>query len=192
MATKQEKAVQRAVKREKKRGVMREERHILWVLLALILLLLYLLAAQHYDWWPYARPKLGSAFYTNISPTASQPKSAASSSGGSNDSGSSGGSTTPGGSGSTNSGGSGAGGSSPTTPSGTPSIATFAAGVNVGNTKAQTSGHATGLGQACAVVVNAHTSNSGQQQVCTYTQGNKIVTITYLDNHVISASKSGF
>lgn len=62
MATKQEKVVQKAVSREKKRGKEREERHFLWILLALIALLLYLNFAQYFGWWPYPRPTLGSAF----------------------------------------------------------------------------------------------------------------------------------
>jgi hypothetical protein len=47
MATKQQQAVQRAVTKERKRGREREERHVLWVLLALILLLLYLFRQQY-------------------------------------------------------------------------------------------------------------------------------------------------
>jgi hypothetical protein len=152
------------------------------------------LAAQHYDWWPYARPDLGTAFYTNVMPNTPKPASATSASNGSSGSG---GSTSSTGSGTNGSGSGASGGSgsttSPANGSGTPSIATFAAGVNVGDTKAQTSGQANGLGQACAVVVNANANSSlGQQQVCTYTQGNKIVTVTYLNDHVVSASKSGF
>ena len=190
MATKQEKAVQRAVKREHKKGKEREEKHILWFLLALILILLYLLMAQHWDWWPYARPKLGTAFYTNISAETTPPASSSSSSNGSTSTTSSGSTTGSTGSGGSTSGsGSGGGTSSPTT---TPPIASFAANINVGDTKAQTSAQANGLGQSCAIVASATAPSIGQQEVCTYTEGNKIVTITYLNNHVISASKSGF
>ena len=73
-------------------------------------------------------------------------------------------------------------------------IASFAASVNVGNTEAQTSAQASGLSQNCSIVANANTSDNGlgQQQVCIYTQGDKIVTVTYLNGQVISASKSGF
>jgi hypothetical protein len=184
MATKQEKAVQRAIKREKKQSKIRGEKHVLWLLVALILFLLYLLFAQHYDWWPYARPNLGTAFYTNISATAPTP--------GLSTSGSAGSSGNAGTTGSQGSSGSSGSGTTSTTPSGSPSIAGFSAGVNVGDTKGQTSAQATGLKQNCAVIASANVSTGGQQEVCTYTQGNKIVTVTYLNDRVISASKSGF
>lgn len=150
--------------------------------------------AQHWGWWPYHRAPLGSAFYTNISANTPEPASASTSgdagdvsdnSGGTasssgSDSGSGGSST--GGSG----GGSGGGGSS------TDPILNFAADVNVGSTKEQINGQASGLGQNCAVVVSAVTTGAGKQEVCTYTDGDKIVTVTYLNGQVISASKSGF
>ena len=183
MATKQAQAVQRALKKERKQTKIRGEKHLLWFLIALILLLLYLLFAQHYAWWPYSRPQLGTAFYTNVSPTAPQPTSGLTTSGSAGTAGSQ-----SSGSGNTTSGS----GTSSTPASGTPSIAGFSAGVNVGDTKEQTSGQANGLSQNCAVVVSASTSSAGQQEVCTYSQGDKIVTVTYLNDHVISASKSGF
>lgn len=184
MATKQEKAIQRAVTRENKKGIAREERHVLWFLIALILLLLYLLFAQHAGWWPYSRPKLGSAFFTNVSSQTTAPQSTAPG----NDSGSGGGGS--GGTGGGGNTGGGTGGGSTTTPS--DSIADFAATINVGNTKTQVSGQASGLGQGCAVLASADATAAGHQEVCTYTQGDKIVTVTYLNDRVISASKSGF
>jgi hypothetical protein len=51
---------------------------------------------------------------------------------------------------------------------------------------------ATNLGQGCAVVANATAGTIGEQEVCTYTEGDKIVTVTYLNDRVVSASKSGF
>jgi len=194
MATKQEKAIQRAVTREKNKGKVREEKHVLWLLIAVILALLYLLFAQHNGWWPYSRPKLGSAFYTNVS--AGTPSSSGSSdSAGASGSGGTGtsGNGTGGGS-STGSGGGSTGGGSSTAPTGTGSgsIAAFAANLDVGDTKAQVSGQANNLGQGCAAIVDASTQTIGKQEVCTYSQGDKIVTVTYLDGHIISASKSGF
>jgi hypothetical protein len=193
MATKQEKAVERAVNRANKLGKMREEKHILWVLVAIIVILLWLLLSQHFGWWPYSRPKLGNAFYTNIGAYDAKPSgSTANTSTESNVSTGSNtntGTTTPSGG---NTGGSGGGGGGTTTPSGSSGLLNFAAGVNVGETKGQISGQANGLGESCAVVVNGDIPNAGKQEVCTYSQGDKIITVTYLNDRVISASKSGF
>lgn len=186
MATKQDKAVQRAFLRGKKQGVVREEKHVLGLLVAAILILLYLLLAQHNGWWPYMRPHLGSAFYTNVSKGTTAPSSSSSNT--SSSSSSSGGSSTSGVSTAT---GSDSGGST-SVSSGTNPIASFAAGVNVGDSHSQISSEANGLSQNCAVVVGATTQGAGKQQVCTYTEGDKIVTVTYLNDRVISASKSGF
>lgn len=203
MATKQEKVVKSAVTREKKRGIIREERHVLYLLVAIILVLLYLLFAQHYSWWPYSRPKLGTAFYTNVSAQAPVPESSgstssddgSSSSNGNTSSGTN--SSTNGTSGSGNSGGSsssggGSNGGGTATPSTDDSIADFAADINVGNTKTSVSGQANNLGEHCAVIVSAVAQTIGKQEVCTYSQGDKIVTVTYLNDRVVSASKTGF
>jgi hypothetical protein len=194
MATKQEKAVQRAVKKERKQNKIRGEKHVLGFLVALVLLLLYLLLAEHYSWWPYSRPDLGTAFYTNVSASAAKPSSASATSSSAGSSGTTGTSGSQGSSSGSSGSGSGSTGSgtTSTTSASTPSIATFSAGVNVGDTEAQTNAQANGLGQNCALVASASASTAGQQEVCTYTQGNKIVTVTYLNDHVISASKSGF
>jgi cytoskeletal protein RodZ len=205
MATKQEKVVKSAVTREKKRGIIREERHVLYLLVAIILVLLYLLLAQHYSWWPYSRPKLGTAFYTNVSAQTAMPESStstssdngSSSSDGNTSSGSNSGTSSNSGSGNSGSstiggGSTGGSGTTTTTPSSDDSIADFAAGINVGNTKTSVSGQANNLGEHCAVIVNAHTQTVGKQEVCTYSQGNKIVTVTYLNDRVVSASKTGF
>lgn len=202
MATKTEKAVKRAFVRGEKQGKIREEKHVLGLLVAIILVLLFLLFAQHFGWWPYSRPKLGTAFYTNVSATTPAKTSTGSTAATGSSSGSSAGSgsTTTTGStgGSTTSGTTGSGGGSTTGgssgSSSTQPIASFAAGVDVGNTAAQTSAQATGLSQNCSIVANVGISdaNLGQQQVCVYTQGDKIVTVTYLNGRVISASKSGF
>lgn len=202
MATKKEKAVNRAFLRGKKQGKIREERHVLELLTAIIIVLLFLLLGQHFGWWPYSRPKLGTAFYTNVSATTPPKTSAASTtSGSSSNSGTSsnaGTSSTPStGSGGTSGSGGGtasSGGSSTGSSGSTSPIAAFAAGVNVGNTEAQTNAQASGLSQNCSAVASTGVSDSGlgQQQVCVYTEGNKIVTVTYLNGRVISASKSGF
>jgi len=203
MATKQEKAVKSAVKREKKRGILREERHVLYLLIAIILLLFYLLLAQYNNWWPYARPKLGSAFYTNVStietPVTSTTDTStdngnsddANNNNGTDNTGSgstSGGSSNSGGS--NTSGGSNGGGGTATTPANT--IADLAATIDVGSTKTEIGAQAQNLGENCAVILDAKVQTLGKQEVCTYSQGDKIITVTYLNDRVISASKSGF
>jgi hypothetical protein len=188
MTTKQDRAIKSAITREKKKGIVREEKHILWILVAIIIVLLYLLFAQHNSWWPFSQPKLGSAFYTNVSPAAPKQPAPSGDSNGTNG-GSGGGSNT----GSTTSPGSNGGGSTTSPPAtGSDALTGLAATVNVGDTKTQVNGHANNLGSGCAVVVNANGSNVGKQEVCTYSQGDKIITITYLNDRVISASKSGF
>jgi cytoskeletal protein RodZ len=200
MATKQEIAIQRAVKKTKKQDKVREEKHGLWILIAIILLLLYLLFAQHFGWWPNARPKLGTAFYTNLSANVAKPSTASTDTSGTASTGSSTGTT---GSGGTSSGGGttttggdtgsgGSGGSGGTTTPADSSIVSFAGTVNVGDTKEKINGQATGLGQGCAVIAGADITQAGHQEVCTYTQGDKVVTVTYLNDKVVSASKTGF
>jgi len=197
MATKQERAIKSAVTREKKKGIVREEKHILWILLAIIAVLLYLLFAQHSGWWPFIQPKLGNAFYTNVipngptTPTTSSDKSSGSSNSGTSTGNSGSGSSTGSNSGSSSSTGGNTGGGS-TTPSGSNPIGTLAASINVGESKTDVTSKANGLGTGCAVVVNATSPNVGKQEVCTYSQGDKIITVTYLNDRVISASKSGF
>lgn len=93
--------------------------------------------------------------------------------------------------GSSTGGGSNSGGGT-TTPSSDDSIADLAADINVGDTKTSISGQANNLGEHCAVIVNAVAQTVGKQEVCTYSQGDKIVTVTYLNDRVVSASKTGF
>ncbi|HKX24163.1 MAG TPA: hypothetical protein VJM46_02915 [Candidatus Saccharimonadales bacterium] len=205
MASKQETAVKSAVTREKKKGIVREEKHFLWFLIAIILLLLYLLWAQSNGWWPFAQPRLGSAFYTNVSAAGpDQPAAATTESSGTDGSNGSNGSTGTSGStgntgnsggGSNNGGGNNNGGGGSTTPppaTASSGLADLAANLNIGNTKEQITARANGLGPNCAVIVNADGLNVGKQEVCTYTEGDKIITVTYLNDRVISASKSGF
>jgi hypothetical protein len=202
MATKQDKAVQKAVTKAEQRAKVREEKHLLWFLLALILLLLWLLFAQHNGWWPYSRPTLGSAFYTNIGsgkpiPENKDSSNTSGSENGSNNnggnSGSSGTNGTNGTNGSNGSNGSNGGGGTTTPPTSSSSLLDFATKVNVGDSKTEVSGQANNLGENCAVIVNAQTQTSlGKQEVCTYTEGDKIVTVTYFNDQVVSASKSGF
>jgi|GEM_PF-975666 len=204
MAKKQESAaIKGAVTREKNKGIVREEKHFLAFLIAIIILLLYLLWAQANGWWPFMQPKLGSAFYTNVSAagpdkpsvdttagTSADTSNGNTSSGGTNGTNGSNGSN--GASGSNGSNGSNGGTTTPPATSNTDGIADLAAVINVGSTKTEITSKANGLGTNCAVVVKAATAAVGQQEVCTYSQGDKIVTVTYLNDRVVSASKSGF
>jgi hypothetical protein len=190
---KQQSALKRAFARGKKQGKVREERHAVGLLSTAVAVLLFLLLAQHNGWWPYQRPKLGSAFFTNVSASTPAPAAASTSSGSGSTGTSNSGTGSTGSAGSGNSGTTAGGGSSTGSGStGTAPIANFAAGLNIGDSEAQTSTQANGLNQNCALVVGANATDAGQQQVCTYSEGNKIVTVTYLNNHVVSASKSGF
>jgi hypothetical protein len=193
------------------RQLLKDRTRLEWLMLVLLLIIGYLLLASHFVWWPSHKTyaDLGSAFYAGIPANAdannnsSSTKSGSSTSNGSStgsngttgstgssgagtgtSAGGSGGSTSGGGSGS----GSGSGGSG-STSSGSDLI-DFAGGVNTGASKQQVDAKARNLKENCAVVVK--TSTAGKQEVCTYTKGNKVITVTYLNNHVISASRSGF
>jgi hypothetical protein len=160
---------------------MREEKHILWFSSPVLQFC--------FGWWPYSPPKLGSAFYTDIAANAPAPDMTDDTSGGTGGTGGSGGSGGNGG----NSDGGGTTTPPPATGGGSGSITGFAAEVNVGATKTEISSQASGLSEGCAVVVKALSStNAGKQEVCVYSQGDKLVTVTYLNDRVISASKSGF
>lgn len=164
-----------------------------WALVVALLLIAFLFMASRYEWWPLnaAKDNLGTAFYTSrsvravdangnapVSPvgTSTTSASTASRTTGSTSTGSNGTS-------STNDGGSGGGSSS--TP-----LLTFATGVNVGNSKQQIDATVNGLNENCAVIVNLPLG-LGKQEVCTYTQNGGTVTVTYLNDHVLSASLAG-
>lgn len=162
---------------------LRDRTRLEWILLAMLLLIALLLLASHYKWWPMNGDddNLGTAFYV-VSKNADKATGVDTSDGAGG-----GGSTNTGG----GSGGGGNGGGSTTPPaSGSSALLIFAAGVDSGNTKEQTSGQASGLNENCAVLVNS--STLGKQEVCTYTEGDKLITVTYLNDRVISASRSGF
>jgi hypothetical protein len=154
---------------------IKERALIEWVILAfLLLLILYLALAPGYHWWPYQRDtNLGTAFYSGIESTDSTGGSSTTNNTttGSGSNGGSGGGSTPSGSGSS-------------------ALLTFSAGVNSGDTKEEVSGSAGGLNESCALLVQS--STAGKQEVCTYTEGDKVVTVTFLNDNVVSASRSGF
>jgi hypothetical protein len=175
--------------------VLQERTKLEWVLLALLLVILYLLFATHFLWWPWSAKNnnFGTAFYSPTPQQQAQQDSAnnaASNGGGSNGgSGSTGNSGANGASGSNGSNGSNGGTTTPP-PATSSALLNFAATLDTGNSKQDVSGRAGGLNESCVLVANA--SAIGKQEVCTYTEGDKLVTVTYLNDKVVSASRTGF
>lgn len=157
---------------------VKQERMILWFLLFLLILLLLLWwAAAHYN-WDLGNQKPVSSTSGLLEPVDTT-TGAAATSGGTGTSGATGAA-----------GASGAAGSSSTTTTTNPDISTFFASVNNGDTHAQVSGQASGLNQACTATVTSTTA--GDQTICVYSQGDKVVTVTYLNDREVNVSKSGF
>lgn len=171
----------------KSKKVLRDRTRLEKVLLGALLLIALLLLANYFQFWPYgsSNDDLGTAFYITRQYKADTSASGSVGASGSSGSSGAGASTSGGGSNSSGNGGSSGGSSSTKSP-----LLRFAAGVDNGDTKQETSGQAGGLNENCAIVV--HASSAGKQEVCTYTEGDKVVTVTYLDDHVVSASRSGF
>lgn len=178
-----------------------------WIITILLLIIIWLLLAIGFKAWPFnsSEPTLGTAFYsgtlsddTNGSGNNNQSDGNANGgtgSNGNNGSSNGGGGNTGGGtntdnggnSGGSNGGGSGDGNGSSSSPS---PILTLAANLNRGDTKDELKASVNGLNENCTVVVD--TAALGKQEVCVYTEGNKVVTVTLLNNRVLSASRSGF
>jgi hypothetical protein len=165
----------KATKRQLKERAMIE-----WVILAvLLLLLLFFILAPYLNWWPHTKAEnLGTAFYSGLN--GEDATSTTTGTGGGSGTGSGGGSG----------GGSGNGGSGGGSGSSSSALLNFSAGVNNGDTKEQVSGEGQGLNENCALLVQS--SSAGKQEVCTYTEGDKVVTVTFLNDRVVSASRSGF
>ncbi len=175
----------------KSKQVVKDRTRLEWALLIALLLIAFLLLASRNDWWPWntTNDNLGTAFYVikaKDSKNTSSSGHSASGSGGSSGSSNNGSAGSNGSGNGGSGGGNGGGGSSSTTSR----LLTFAAGVDTGDTKEQTSAEAGDLNENCALLVNS--STAGKQEVCTYTEGDKVVTVTFLNDHVVSASKSGF
>lgn len=162
-----------------------------WILLILLLLIAYLLLASRYEWWPWNTQKdnLGTAFYV-VKQNSAEDASGLSTNGNSASSSGSGNSANGSGGSNNNGGGSNNNGTNNPPSSSKSPLLTFAAGIDTGNSKQETSGQANGLNENCVVVVNS--SAIGKQEVCTYTEGDKIITVTYLNDNVVSASRFGF
>lgn len=160
----------------KKTTVKRSHERAGWVALALILLLLLLgFMAAYYGWWPF-RVGTTTPTTTNTGITSGQSGSSGTTGGGSSTSG------TNGTNGSNGSNGS-AGGTTVVVGS---DIFNLYGSVSNGQTKAEVQAHANGLSPQCSGV------NVAQLEVCTYTEGNKVVTVSYQNGQVVAVSKSGF
>lgn len=165
----------------KSKQVIKNRTRLEWALLIALLLIAWLFLASRYSWWPLTVPddNLGTAFYVIKKDAKSGASSDTAGGGGS------GGNSSGGGSGSGSGGGNGGGSSSAGSP-----LLNFAAGVDTGDSKQEISGEASGVDEDCALLFDA--SNAGKHEVCVYTEGDKIVTVTFLNDRVISASRSGF
>lgn len=182
---------------------IRNRTRLEWLLLAALIIIVFLWMASRYQWWPLNAPKdnLGTAFYTSrgvsVPDSLKQASQLGQTSNGTTSNASR--STTTNGStathnsstdstsntGDSSSGGGGSSDSSSSTP-----LLSFAAGVNAGNSKQQIDATVNGLGENCAVTVNLPVG-LGKQEVCTYTQNGGTVTVTYLNDRVLSASLAG-
>lgn len=189
---------------KKSKKLLQKRTNLEWALLTILLvIMIFLLLALLNKWWPFnpsqfGSDDLGTAFYTAELPEELQDRADNANDGNAGGTGGNGGTAAPAGgsNGGSNNGGSNGGsnngGGGTTTPpaSSGSALLTFAAGVDTGNTKEQTSGQASGLNENCAIILNS--SSLGKQEVCTYTEGDKLVTVTYLNDRVISASRTGF
>lgn len=169
-----------------------------WVLFVLLLLLAIAFLISRTDWWFWPEDKnLGTAFSTSrkvaANPSAAATLGSAGSSGSSttgtasrsntsttNSTSTTTSSTTANGSGSGGSGGNSGGGSS-SSP-----LLDLSAGLNTGDSKQSVELRLNGLNGNCTVVAN--TPLVGQQQVCIYIQNGVTLTVTYLNDRVLSAS----
>jgi cytoskeletal protein RodZ len=194
-----QKASQASAKKE-------EEKNKRVMLIALIvLLLLFLLgwwmAANH--WGPWSTDKdatnQGTEANKNGGSSTDQNSGSGTSGGGSTSNGS--GTGAAGANGSNGSNGSsgtngtnGSNGTTPTTPTTPPAtntdaIISLSGSVANGQTKDDVTAHAGGTNQTCTITANS--TAAGKQEVCTYSQGSKVVTVTYLNDRVVNVNRSG-
>ena len=173
------------------RNLLHRKNALQVIIIVLLIIIILLLLAMGFKWWPWNKEdtKLGTAFYTvaqmDKAETVSEADTSGSGSTGGNNSGANGSNGAAG----TN----GTNGTNTTTPApvAAPSrLIDFAGGINTGNTKQSVSGSSNGLNESC--ILNASATSVGKQEVCTYTEGDKVVTVTYLNDRVVSASRTGF
>ena len=155
----------------RKTTIKRSHERMAWVVVVVLLLLLalWLWMAAVNKWWPFALPTT-----TPTIPAATTQSS-----------GNTGTSATTGSTGST-----GASGTNGTNGSNGSMVGTdifnLYGSIISGETLAQVAAQAGSIKPDCTAV------NAAQVQVCTYTQGNKVVTVTYQNGQVVAVSKSGF
>ena len=70
-------------------------------------------------------------------------------------------------------------------------IQSFFVTVDSGDTKAEVTAQAGRLSKSCTVTVNSAVV-AGKTEVCAYADGSKIVTVTYLNDRVLTVTRSGF
>ena len=168
--------------------------HERWLWTAAIVVLALLLIgfmAAYYRWGPFkpgaTAPTTGTVSQESAAPSGS-PSSGTS---GSNASGASGSSGAAGSAGSSGAGGAGgAAGSAAVSPAVGSDIFNLYGSLISGQTKDQVAAQAGGIKPNCTVA-NTQTT-AGKQEVCTYTEGSRIVTVTYLNDRVVSIAKTGF
>lgn len=197
MAGKKHKQSEKSNKATTKKEEERNKRIILIALIVLFLIFLlgWWMAANH--WGPWA---------TNDKDGTNQGTGSNTSGGGSTDQ-NIGSGTNNSASGGTNTGTNGANGSSGTNGSNgsngsngtntttppaenTDAIISLSGNVNNGDTKDDVTAKAGGTNQTCTVTANSTTA--GKQEVCTYSQGSKVVTVTYLNDRAVAVNRSGF
>ena len=149
------------------------------MLAGLIILLLLLLGF----WWLAMHNHWGAYRIKTTTPTTSAVSKPAS--------GSSAASAT-GATGATGASGSNGSSSSSTIPNVNTPIFNLYGSVHNGETKADVQASSGGLSPNCVVTATSTSNPGGKQEVCTYTQGDKVVTVTYLNDNVAAVSKSGF
>lgn len=181
-----------------------------WILFVLLLLLAIAFLVSRSDWWMWPDDsKLGTAFSTSrkiatenadsIAPLGAAGTNgtagggtgtATRTNGGSTTTTTNNSSTTTNNGGGSNNGGGGGGGGGGDDSSNAP-ILSLAAGINTGDSLADINARVAvnGLSQNC--VVAAELPLVGTQKVCIYTKNGLTITVTYLNDRVLSAALSG-
>lgn len=152
--------------------------HERWLWIALIALLLILLIgfmAAYYKWGPFKPGTTTPTTSTGL--TGSGSGSSGASSSGANGANGSNGST-------------GAAGAGSVSPAAGSDVFNLYGSVTAGEAKTQVGAQSNGIKANCLTATTS--TSAGKQEVCTYTQGDRVVTVSYLNDRVVSVSKTGF
>lgn len=193
----------------KNKNLTRREMVMGAVIAVLLFLFLWMWFAARNGWWPSnnSRSRLNAAQVREIADEASEDTPAAATqldatnnttpragnsntsttpSGGTSSSGNSSSGTGGGG------GGSGGGNNGGTTTPSNPDAGflTFSANMAAGQTKNQLTAMVGNLSQSCTLSLD--TGLLGKQEICVYRQGTKIITVTLLNDRIISIARTGF